>query len=550
MRIRTEKNTRGLKTGLFLALLLSVGILNSADGDFADFPNTIAACIELMAYFGLILSWLQSVRTRLLPSRARNYILFAGLLMMLFLFLRIFKYRILPDEAVALRIVWYAFYIPFLLIPTLFLMCCISFTKTEVKAGFDERFLLIPAALLITGMLSNELHHLAFSPVPGFNGFWMAEGTYRHGLLFYAAYGWVGLCAAGGVILLIITSSVQRDWEKAVFPLMFFVLVPVLDRSRVLLERFGIDPLYKFPEICIFCMLGVFEACIRERLIPWNENYSGFFREMRFPVLITDRNMTPVYHSAAEVPEDRILLQRSLQSPVYTDPDTRLSGMAVTAGFVFFTEDESGLHRMNERLEEANETISLENRLIAYENEQKEERARIDARNAIYEKAAAEVYPAQKKIERLLESAVPGTPGFRMTAARISVLNAYVKRKSNFVLTASEAGEVSAADLFLALQEMTRFLEFCGILASAENKASGSFPYGETLALYDSFEILTEERMPSIRKMLVLLTKEGIRITTDGTIPETLPETPVRITAESAEEFCSFMILREKGGAG
>ena len=52
-----------------------------------------------------------------------------------------------------------------------------------------------------------------------------------------------------------------------------------------------------------------------------------------------------------------------------------LHGKAVSAGNVFWAEDESALKRMRRELEDANETIEMENDLLRYENEQKEERA-------------------------------------------------------------------------------------------------------------------------------------------------------------------------------
>ena len=54
----------------------------------------------------------------------------------------------------------------------------------------------------------------------------------------------------------------------------------------------------------------------------------------------------------------------------------RLHGKAVSAGNVFWAEDESGVRRAQERLLEANETIEQENDLIRAETEQKEKELR------------------------------------------------------------------------------------------------------------------------------------------------------------------------------
>ena len=43
--------------------------------------------------------------------------------------------------------------------------------------------------------------------------------------------------------------------------------------------------------------MGFFEVCIRNRMIPYNENYTEFFSGLGLPVLITDEALTPVYET-------------------------------------------------------------------------------------------------------------------------------------------------------------------------------------------------------------------------------------------------------------
>lgn len=107
---------------------------------------------------------------------------------------------------------------------------------------------------------------------------------------------------------------------------------------------------YSGPEIHIFGMLGVFEVCIRIRLMPHNENYAGFFRSMHIPVLITDLAFRPVFETAEPLSADRSELGRSLSEAAYPAEDIRLNGKAIRAGFVFWTTDERELRRMNDFL--------------------------------------------------------------------------------------------------------------------------------------------------------------------------------------------------------
>ena len=70
------------------------------------------------------------------------------LLMILYLCLRVFRYRI-ASSAAALRLSWYAYYVPLMLVPALFLMVCFRISSTGLKSvKWDERLLLIPGGIL------------------------------------------------------------------------------------------------------------------------------------------------------------------------------------------------------------------------------------------------------------------------------------------------------------------------------------------------------------------------------------------------------------------
>ena len=64
---------------------------------------------------------MQSAGERLLPARAKGYVLTAGGMMLLFIAAQFTKFRIAVIPGLT-RYCWYFYYIPMLFIPTLFLM--------------------------------------------------------------------------------------------------------------------------------------------------------------------------------------------------------------------------------------------------------------------------------------------------------------------------------------------------------------------------------------------------------------------------------------------
>ena len=351
---------------------------------------------------------------------------------------------------------------------------------------------------------------------------------------------------AAGIFYLLRVSRRLHESKMVYMPFLFiFIWITLLCLLEVA-ERHGFPFPFRMPEIHIFCMLGVFETCIRMRLMLVNNDYSSSFAALHVPAVITNRDLTPVFRTAEPLIATTEQLRDAVNGPILTDEDTRLHGNPIPAGYVFWTTDESAVHRLRNDLEAANETIAMENELLRYENEQKTERARIDARNRLYARAAVEVYPAQKRIETLIAEAKPNTPGFRDTMAKICLLNAYVKRRANFVLLAEERDRITAVEMHAALRESAICLGYCGVAATVDAAAVGDFAYSEATALFDSYETIAEALLGYATFLWIGIADTGLTLIADR-LPESLPDTP--IPAEYSDEDGQFRLtFRREGG--
>lgn len=509
-RIKKNQNT-----WLFLGFLLLGGVLHSRDADMYHFSVSMVYCAEYLIYAGLLLGWMQSINRRLLPTRAKQYILAAACLMLLFLAAQFTKFRIAVEPGI-IRYCWYVYYLPILLIPTLFLMTCFRFFRGESHGRSDELWLLVPAGLLALGILTNDLHRKAFIPYEDIKSLTGASHTYTHGFLYYTAYAWAGCAIAAGIIFLLSACRTKSKWKKAIRPLGMLALIPVFLIVRGMIPKDALLDAWNWHEIVIFGMLGVFEACIRSHLIPSNENYPGFFAQTDLPVLITDRELKNAFRTKSPIRATEGQLQASMNAPVCLMPDTWLSGMEIRTGYAFWTEDESAVNRLNEELRDANETLSMENELLARERELTDEQAGIEERSRLYQKAAQEVYPAQKKISGILESARPGTASFRSEIEKALLLTAYVKRKANFVLVETEREHVTATELASALEESAHYLGYCGMNTTVDVKAEKAFPCREAMAVYDCFEAAAESLFGKTKEFFVRLQDHELLMMAEG----------------------------------
>lgn len=545
-----KTNKQNKNTWLFIGFFLLAGVCSLLMRVMSTLWETALFSLNFAIYAGMLLFWMQSVRTRLLPTKARSYILWAAALMLLALILRVFRYRTVVPGTVLSRYAAYAYWLYTLLIPTLFLMTAIRISRgTKRNGNLSELWLLLPTLALCLLGLTNDLHSFVYIPKTPLSFFDVTNGTYTYGIGFYLLYVWMGLLAASGIVILL------RATRKRAAGVMGYVLLVLglwlgLELLNIfVIERYDLRRMYATPEIRIFGMLAILEICIRSRLIPHNENHVGFFEKLTLPVLITDKELAPVYHSALPVEATEGQLRGALAAPVYPNEDIKLSGMALDVGFAFWTEDEKELHKENRRLESANELLSEENDLIRVENELKEKKARLDAEARAYEKIAAAIYPKQKRIERLLEGTSPEQADFPETLALVCVLNAYSKRKSNLLLLSEDSLPKNNRELFLALQESARHLSGCGIEAAAVGEEYTDFPLSFVHALYDTFEMVIEAWLPYLKRVTVSLRQDGVRMAVEAGGTLTLPKTPLPVEVKESDEL-TFLTIRAGEGGG
>ena len=544
-----QRDGKNGRVGTFLGVLTLAGVCNLFTRSRTPFVATLMFCLNFTLYAGLLLFWLRSVQARLLPTKARVYIVAAAVLMLMYLLLRVVKFRVTLNVPAPTRYAAYAYWTPQTLIPALFLMLCLRIRRGEAARGrWDERLLLLPAVALSLMVLTNDLHSFVYRPKVPLAAFGLATGSYSLGPGFYLLYVWMGFTAAAGLLLLLLEA--RKSSMRAIASLLWLVALwfGLVEFCVLVIERYDLPHVFNIPEIHIFCMLGFFEICIRSRLIPYNENYAGFFSSLELPVLITDGALRPVYTTSMPLSAAPEQLGAALRAPVYSQEHTRLSGMALGTGYVFWTEDEHDLHRERCRLDAANELLNEENELIAVENTLREKQAHLDAQNRVYARIAAALYPRQKRIEALLAGVEPGTPDFSHALGLCCVLNAWSKRKSNLLLLSDEELPRPSRELFLAVQDSARFLECCGVEAAAVGEEYSALPLGAIHALYDAFEIVVEAWLPSLRRMTVSLTADGLRLAIEAVEPPPLPATGLRMERRDSEGYIFLSLHAPEGG--
>ena len=484
--------------GLFIASC----VLQQIDDLISDWNvSKLLALAAQLIFFGILTYWTVSVISRVSDKSIKTGLAATIILMSSLMLLKLIKYNVLFNPT-AERYVWYAYYIPQCLAPVVLLLTVLRMArKSEKPLSARWNLLLLPAALLILFVFTNDLHEQVFSFAEGLQN---ANRVYRWEWGYYVILGWIaGLYLANG-ILLFIKCRISHCRKKAWIPLSLFGFCLA---CCILREVF--NPLFiKMPETVVFSVVIVCESLIRIGLIPSNTEYARFFDVADVSAMIVNRNSDVELSSKnAPVVTRGQIVTAVRNGEIALSEDLTLKAKAITGGDVLWTEDMSVINRINAELAGINAALAEEIDLVSAENRLKEQRSKIKEQNNLYKDIYSIAKPHFKKIRKRLARAE--TDVEKDGALRGAVVQGvFLKRRSNLTLTKSN-GKVSVSELVYALREVADALTFCNVYSSVFANGDGDYPFPQVALIFECFEDCIECAMPELSACLVRLTAKS-----------------------------------------
>ena len=480
------------KLCLALGLFVLAGFFRQMDRLAAPLPSAVCFLLTNLIYIGLAMAWGFSISRRSLPRNDRRWLLLGCAMAVLWLFLRAVKYRFFSDDTIT-RHLWYLYYVPQILATLFSLFAALQLGRREGDALSRKWYLLfIPAALLIGGVLTNDLHQLVFRAVPGAA---TLEADYTHGWMYYFAMTWiVGLLLATGIIVYR-KCRVSESRRYAWIPLCVFLGGFAL----CALSFANTYTFHKMPECFCLTFAAFWESCLQVGLIPTNGYYRYFFSESTVAAQIVNRRGEPVYRAknAPNLTPDQ--LEAAACESILLNADTRLQSAPVQDGRVYWLEDISKINRIQAQLAEINAQLSEENELIQAENELKRQRAQIEEQNRLMDAMLSLVQPQLLAINRLLSDKSA------QSLKHICILGAYVKRRVNLALICDKKMVVPVDELAHCIRESLTYLTQYGAVCALHQEGRGSVSSREAQTAYDFFEDCLEAALPSLSALMVRL---------------------------------------------
>ena len=480
------------KLCLALGLFVLAGFFRQMDRLSAPLPSAACFLLTNLIYIGLAMAWGFSISRRTLHRDDRRWLLLGCAMAVLWLFLRAVKYRFFSDDAIT-RHLWYLYYVPQILAPLFSLFAALQLGRREGTAFFRRWYLLfIPAILLIGGILTNDLHQMAFRSVPGAA---TLEADYTHGWMYYLAMTWlVGLLLATGIIVYRkchVSESRRYAWVPLCVFLGGFVLCALSFANTY--------TFHKIPECFCLTFAAFWESCLQVGLMPTNGYYRYFFSESTVAAQIVNGRGEPVYRAknAPNLTPDQ--LEAAACESILLNADTRLQSASVQDGRVYWLEDISKINRIQAQLAEINAQLSEENELIQAENELKRQRAQIEEQNRLMDAMLSLVQPQLLAINRLLSDKSA------QSLKHICILGAYVKRRVNLALICDKKMVVPVDELAHCIRELLTYLTQYGAVCALHQEGRGSVSSREAQTAYDFFEDCLEAALPSLSALMVRL---------------------------------------------
>ena len=479
---------------LLVAVLMICAVCARVAARYGYYAEVLSI-VRALIYIGLLAAWGISVQTRIIQTQVRRYLLVIAGLMLLWLTLRTVKYN--TYHMTAERFLWYGYYLPMLFIPVLAVLVALSLGKPEnYRLPKWTHFLYLPSALLFLLVLTNDLHQLVFFFPTGV----LSTREYDYGIGYYVVLAWMVLCAAAALVIILAKCRIPQSRRYLWLPVVPFALA--LGYCAAYIKGVYWVWLLAGDLTVSMCLIitAIFESCIQCSLIQSNTHYAELFHASTIGALITDRDFSVACAAENARSVDSQTLMAAAESPVVTADGIRISEAPIRWGHVFWEDDISPMLAVLKELDDTREELQSYGSILQAENAQKARRKKLEEQERLYramqEKAAAPAVRLSNLAKAL--QGVQDADAAHFLLWKMTVIGAYLKRRSNLIFLADRDGMVPVSEVALCLNESMDNLRLHVRRCASRLDFEGELRLETAAALYDFFEAAIELAMDDL----------------------------------------------------
>ena len=480
----------------FTALFLLCGLLHVL---LWSVPFT--SCFSQLYCGSLCLLWGLTVRRRVTDPRLCRLLLWITFSLAANYTLQLLRYQ-LVDCAIR-RWIWYAYYIPMMAVPLLCLYLSLYIYRPPEEPL--KKYWILPGVtgiLLTAGILTNDLHFLAFSPS---DGTLTGNGDERPEILYYLFLIFFVLSLLGFCFTVLKKS--HRSTSIGLRWLPFFLLS--FEGLYLLAGYCGLKPkihgivMWNFVEVFGFCTVTFLELCIQIGLIPCNQDYEELFSLAELSAVILDMDGQPVYQT------------RMTEYPFRDHEDIQIVSHPISGGSIQWSIDIHSLNLLNREIQGTIQQIAARNAYLENENTLREEKAKLETQDQLYSRISEIITPQAEQIGQILREIETGraddpaadetkNPSFEGHLPKIAFLTAYIKRRINLELLSAE-GKLPSTELELSVRESLENLKLNGVNTAVT--ITGDHLYSGSLITmaYEQIQSVLEDCFDTLTDLMIIL---------------------------------------------
>ncbi len=410
--------------------------------------------LQTLIYAVIFTIWTVRLYYKLYDKKTKRYVLSIGVLIVVFMVIRITKV-LMPNELL-MRLMWYLYYLPLIYIPSLFFLLNSKDnkkTKIVVYALSTILFLLV---------LTNDFHELVFKFPNGKNDF----DNYKHCIGYYIVSIWIFGCFLVGMIKMFI-KSIKKDKSYKSFLPIFVLLIGALYTIMYVCDLGAIRkinmPVFNSALICI----GI-EIMLSLNLIANNKKYIDKFTNSNVDMAIISLDAKTSYFTKSFSDIPRYIISDIVSGTYkneYNDGNIRYILKKNKDCYVIIRKDLTKIYDLENFLKKKQvELKKIESSLIN-ESRIKEELYDVRYRNKIVSKIESELYKHIKNAKDILNNDKLSSDDLNKIKSIIS----FCKKKSALVISSVNSTMFDYSNIKVVIEELLRSNNIDGLVIVKSN---------------------------------------------------------------------------------
>ena len=495
---RTQPYTINVLLTIFL--LLFANFVRVITMDTTPAMYVISHIVVLMIYLGILVSWGISVYDRIVNKVIRRHLIILVVLMMFWMLMRTLRHTVFLYVYPLGMWCWYAYYVSMILIPQLCLFATKYIGKPEdYKLPKKWYLMYIPSIIMILGILTNDLHGLAFHFHKGYEAGW---DVYQRGVLYYIATTWIFACIALMIAELLKRCRIPGAHKTVWLP------IAMLGIGVAYTVLYALDSnIFSFIEMTAalcFTVVAIWESAIKTGLVQSNTHYDEMLKYSGLGVAVVDNDYTVYYRSDDALSLTAEQMRKAENGSVMLDGGIRLSGSKIRGGHTLWQENLSELLDVLDELKElrseleGSNSVSMQNYRMNKQIRTLAEKNRLH--DEIHKQTAHQINLLNDWLKKLTETDDPKEK--RELLRRTVVVGAYLKRRNNLILVNEQDGIIKEEELNLSIKEMMKNLQFAGVNCASSVQFEKDLPADVAMKLLDFYEYVVENAFDGLNYLL------------------------------------------------